>query len=112
MDPLCWLNNWLSLGCQGGQASPWKVGRTSVGTEYLSLPRSGAWPFRQDDTALGAALGLQSKDTSLPTCARISVFIGVLEKSGADAGKEGKKGGLKEGDRVSGPQLPHVFHQI
>lgn len=57
-------------------------------TEYLSLSWTITSPFFQEESALGEALGLQSKLTSLPTCTWINFFIGVFEKSGAEAEKE------------------------
>lgn len=57
-------------------------------TEYLSFSWTITSPFFQEESALGEALGLQSKLTSLPTCTWINFFIGVFEKSGAEAEKE------------------------
>lgn len=57
-------------------------------TEYLSFSWRITSPFFQEESALGEALGLQSKLTSLPTCTWINFFIGVFEKSGAEAEKE------------------------
>lgn len=67
------------------QGAPWWP-------QYLPSPRTVRAPLFQEDTALGEARGWQSRPTSLPTCTRTSFFMGVLEKSGAEAGeREGQE---------------------
>lgn len=60
-------------------------------TEYLSFSCIITSPFFQEESALGEALGLQSKLIVLPTCTWINFFIGVFEKSGAEAEQEEKR---------------------
>jgi hypothetical protein len=75
--------------------------------EYLACSRTIMSPFFQKESALGEALGLQSRITRLPTCTWTIFFIGFLEKSGAEAERErereGGEGG-REGGREGGTE--------